>query len=84
MVAGAALITTRRGGIPEYAEGRAIILDHPDSTAIAKALYALITDPKMLKTYQKKAWDDYPFTRAHAGQKLDQGRDAIKARSDNG
>ena len=84
MVAGAALITTRRGGIPEYAEGRAIILDHPDAAAIAKALDALITDPKMLKKYQKKAWDDYPFTRAHAGQKLDQGRNAIKARSDNG
>lgn len=84
MVAGAALITSRRGGIPEYAEGRAILLDHPDATAIATALEQLMTDPKMLKAYQEKAWDDYPFTRAHAGQKVDKGRDAIKARSGNG
>ena len=79
MVAGAALITTRRGGIPEYAEGRAIILDDPNPDAIAHALQQLICDPKMLKTYQQKAWDNYTFTRAHAGQKVDLGRDAVKS-----
>ena len=84
MVAGAALITTRRGGIPEYAEGRAMILDDPHADAIADALEKLLSDPEMLKTYQHKAWDDYPFTRAHAGEKVDQGRGAIKALFDNG
>ena len=80
MVTGAALITARRGGIPEYAEGRAYILDDPTPTALAEALNTLISDPKLLASYQQKAWDDYRFTRAHAGQAIDQARDAVMAK----
>ena len=77
MSAGCALITTRRGGIPEYAENRALIVDDPSVEALADAIHYLISTPKALAKYQKMAWKDYPFTREHTGQCLDQGRQKI-------
>ena len=79
MVAGAALITGRRGGIPEYAEGRALICDDPTPEAMANALEQLISSPTRLHDYQQLSWTDYPFTRAHHGHSVDQGRDAVQA-----
>ena len=77
MSSGCALITTRRGGIVEYAENRALIIDEPSVETFADAIDHLISTPQALAKYQKMAWNDYPFTRDHMGQCLDQGRLSI-------
>lgn len=71
---GCALITTRRGGIPEYAEGRSIILDDVTPQAIASALENLIQNKKERLALQKSALKEYPYTLNAAGSALDQGR----------
>ena len=43
LAVGSALLTTRRGRIPEVAEGRAHIVDVPDVAGFAKAMGQLIT-----------------------------------------
>ena len=62
LAAGSALLTTRRGGIPEVAEGRAHIVDAPDADMLAKSLQQLITDDTYRHQLQQAAWNDYPFT----------------------
>ncbi|MCE2517688.1 MAG: glycosyltransferase family 4 protein [Alphaproteobacteria bacterium] len=79
MAAGCALITTRRGGIPEYAEGRALIVDDPAPDHFAEALDLMMGDDKARAQYAAKGWDDYPFTLKAAGAHLDEGRRAIAA-----
>ena len=74
---GCALITTRRGGIPEYAEGRSIILDDVTPQTIANALENLIQNKKERLALQKSALKDYPYTLNAAGSALDQGRLAV-------
>ena len=74
LASGAALITTRRGGIPEYADGRAIILADGKGAELAEALERLISDDQWRKSWQQRAWSDYPFDIAHMVEKLDQAR----------
>ena len=75
LATGAALITTRRGGIPEYAEGRAVLLDRGDEGELAEALHRMISDENWRHKWQKKAWADYPFTVANMVGHLDAARD---------
>ena len=77
LVCGSALITTNRGGIPEYADGRAIILDKADETELAAALRQLLDKPDMLETWQRRAWDDYPFTHQAMTEAMDRIRQTI-------
>ena len=62
LAAGSALLTTRRGGIPEVATGRAHIVDEPSTEAFADALRKLIGDDDYRAGLQQIAWDDFPFT----------------------
>ena len=62
LAAGSALLTTRRGGIPEAAEGRAHIIDDPNVETFAAALEKLVTDEAYRAGLQKIAWRDFPFT----------------------
>ena len=62
LAAGSALLTTRRGGIPEVAEGRAHIVDTPDVDGFAAALQGLLADASYRETLQNAAWQDFPFT----------------------
>ena len=64
MAAGSALITTNRGGLPEVATGRAIILDDLSSNGFAKAIENLIQDDKARADLQKAVWKDFPFSAA--------------------
>lgn len=77
LATGAALITTRRGGIPEYAEGRAVLLDRGDENDLAEALERMIRDTAWRQQWQQKAWQDYPFSVAHMVAKLDAARDMV-------
>ena len=83
--AGAALITTNRGGIPETATGRAIIVDITahltDSTKLseifATQLRSLIIDEAKRTALQKKAWKDYPFCSEIMSTKADKVRISV-------
>ena len=79
LATGAALITTRRGGIPEYAEGRAVILDRGDAEELAFALERMLGDVAWRKSWQDKAWVDYPFAIADMASQLDDARAAAMA-----
>jgi UDP-glucose:(glucosyl)LPS alpha-1,2-glucosyltransferase len=83
--AGAALITTNRGGIPETATDRAIIVDITayltDSTKLseifATQLRSLIIDEAKRTALQKKAWKDYPFCSEIMSTKADKVRISV-------
>ena len=62
LAAGCALLTTRRGGIPEVADGRAILVDEPSVTTFSTAFKTLLDNDNMRKKLQDKAWKDFPFT----------------------
>ena len=71
---GCALITTRRGGIPERAEGRAILIDNPNHRSFSNAIKSVISDPNIRAKLQDIAWQDYPFDCANMAQQTDQAR----------
>ena len=62
LAVGSALLTTRRGGIPEAAEGRAHIVDEPSVDSFAAAIQKMVTDDAYRERLQKAAWEDFPFT----------------------
>jgi len=76
---GTALITSRRGGIPEYAEGRALLLDDPGAENLAHALRQLIENPAKRQALQRAAWNDYPFTHTAMIAAVDKARQAVLA-----
>ena len=75
LAVGGALLTTRRGGIPEVAEGRAHIVDTPDVSNFETAIERLVTDDTYRRGLQKSAWDDFPFT----ATRMAADADAIRA-----
>jgi len=77
LAVGAALITTRRGGIPEYAEGRAVVLKTGDVEELTDAIDRMIRDEDWRSGWQKKAWDDYPFSVENMVLCLDAARAGI-------
>ena len=77
MAAGCALVTTRRGGIPEYAEGRALIIDDPNADSFADALSQLLSNDAEIKKYQQMGRKNYPFTNAAAADALLRARHKI-------
>jgi glycosyltransferase involved in cell wall biosynthesis len=52
---GCALLTSRRGGLPEIAEGAALFVDPNDSDAFAKALARLVGDEGLRRDLQLRA-----------------------------
>jgi glycosyltransferase involved in cell wall biosynthesis len=74
LAAGCALITTRRGGIPEAAEGRALIIDPPSVENFARGFDKLLVDSAFRKKLQQIAWKDFPFTDTAMADAADQLR----------
>ena len=74
LAAGCALITTRRGGIPEAAEGRALIIDKPSVDNFVHGFEKLLGDTSLRKNLQNIAWQDFPFTDAAMAEAADQLR----------
>jgi len=62
LAAGCALLTTRRGGIPEAAEGRALIIDKPDLDSLIAGFERLLGDSAYRIHLQRTAWQDFPLT----------------------
>ena len=77
LAAGCAVIASDRGGIGEYATGRAYLIHRTKPTDIATALHRLLRNSKVRHDLQQKAWTDYPFTIANMVSRLDAARDAI-------
>ena len=74
LAAGCALITTRRGGIPEAAEGRALIIDSPSVKSFASGFDTLLGDAAFRQNLQQIAWRDFPFTDTAMAEAADQLR----------
>ena len=74
LAAGCALITTRRGGIPEAAEGRALIIDTPNVENFANGFERLLGDTAFRQNLQQIAWQDFPFTDTAMADAADQLR----------
>lgn len=77
--AGAALITTNRGGIPEFATGRAIIVSPDSPLAFSDAIDLLIRSPSEREKWQKQANEAFPFTSLAMSQRAAQFRQALLA-----
>ena len=77
LAAGGALLTTRRGGIPEVAEGRAHLVDTPDVESFAAALQKLLDDKRYREALQQSAWQDFPFT----AERMATDADAVRAKA---
>ncbi|XDZ65461.1 glycosyltransferase family 4 protein [Alphaproteobacteria bacterium LSUCC0684] len=78
---GAALIASRRGGIPEYAEGRSLLIDEPTAENLARAIRSLLDHPDERQKLQRAAWKDYPFTHAAMIAAMDHARHAVLAQT---
>ena len=95
LAAGSALLTTDRGGIPEYATGRAEIIsltgaelsDAEDERKfehnLAERLRLLITNTAYRETLQCKAWADFPFTAENMVVNTNKARQAFLSRFTN-
>ena len=71
LAGGCAVLTTRCGGIPEVAEGRALIIDNPTVSAFCDGFNALLSDQDFRRDLQMRAWNDFPFTSAAMANKVD-------------
>lgn len=71
LAAGCAVLTTRCGGIPEVAEGRALMIDNPSVSAFHDGFENLLKDENLRHDLQKRAWDDFPFTETAMANKVD-------------
>ena len=80
LAGGCAVLTTRCGGIPEVAEGRALIIDNPTISEFFDGFEALLSNETLRRDLQAKAWNNFPFTSAAMANTVDILRmNAIKA-----
>ena len=77
LAGGCAVLTTRCGGIPEVAEGRALIIDNPTVSAFCDGFNALLSDQDFRSDLQMRAWNDFPFTSAAMANKVDILREGV-------
>ena len=76
LAAGCAVLTTRRGGIPEVAEGRALIIDKPSVATFRDGFAKLLKDDPFRHQLQSIAFTDFPFTSTAMANKVDALRQA--------
>ncbi|HET8727891.1 MAG TPA: glycosyltransferase family 4 protein, partial [Alphaproteobacteria bacterium] len=58
---GCALVCTDKGGLPEIADGRGLIVKEPTSQALGGAVLRLVEDDALRLEFQKRAAADFPF-----------------------
>ena len=95
LAAGSALITTNAGGIPEYASGRAVMInlsgtERDDKNAevafkntLAQELHQLINDRELREGLQTNAFNDFPFTAESMVDKANKVRQDFLSRFTN-
>ncbi len=80
LAAGCAVLTTRCGGIPEVAEGRALIIDNPSVSEFYDGFKTLLSDENLRHGLQMRAWNDFPFTNTAMANRVDKlRRDSLTA-----
>ena len=77
MAAGSALITTKRGGLPEVAEGRALIIDNPTVNSFEEAVRELVSSDEKRHFYQQAVWQDFPFSAQKMAERANQFRSQL-------
>lgn len=75
LAAGSALIATDRGGLPEVARGRGLVVNQPTVSALAEALESVIAGHELRSSLQAAAWADYPFDIANLSRHQDDLRE---------
>ena len=95
LAAGSALITTNAGGIPEYANGRAVMINISGAernnqnaevafkNALAQELHHLINDRELRENFQKNAFNHFPFTAENMVVKANKVRQDFLSRFTN-
>ena len=95
LAAGSALITTNAGGIPEYASGRAVMINLSGTerddqnaelafkNALAQELHHLINNRELREDLQKNAFNDFPFTAENMVDKANKVRQDFLSRFTN-
>ena len=71
LAGGCAVLTTRCGGIPEVAEGRALIVDNPTVSEFCVGFKSLLSDESLRRDLQMRAWNNFPFTSAAMANRVD-------------
>ena len=77
LAAGTALITTKRGGLPEVADGRAILLDKTSPQDFEEVIRRLITSQDERAFLQSAARKDFPYSATNMSHRLAQFRDSL-------
>ncbi|MGH6888686.1 MAG: glycosyltransferase family 4 protein [Rhizomicrobium sp.] len=84
LAAGCALVCSRRGGLPEIGEERAVFLDEVTAPALATTLEHLISVDSTRKAVQHSGRDDFPFDIVRTTSHLDDLRDGLLGKSHAG
>lgn len=71
MMYGCAIITTKKGGIPEIIKNNGIVLNSINAKNLEKKIEFLIKDQKFRKKIQKAASINFTFTSSNSSKKLD-------------
>jgi glycosyltransferase involved in cell wall biosynthesis len=77
LAAGCALVCSRRGGLPEIGEHRALFLDEVSVESVERALERLISIDSERSALQNKGRTDFPFAIERAARSLDDLRDRL-------
>lgn len=75
LAAGCALVCSRRGGLPEIGDNRALFLEEVSVETLERAIETLISDDSMRSALQHRARTDFPFAIARTTRSLDDLRD---------
>jgi glycosyltransferase involved in cell wall biosynthesis len=78
---GAALICSKRGGIPEIGLERALFVDEVSADSLAAALNRLMSDDAELRALQRRGWEDFPFEITRTTRHLDDLRAQVMERN---
>ena len=74
---GACIVTSKVGGIPEIIKDNGILIDNINLKNLSSMMDNLITDNKLRKSYQKKAWENFELFSETSSQRLDHFRQFI-------
>ena len=74
---GLAIIASNRGGLSEMLMDKGILLDNLNQKNLENSIIKLISNPDILKNYQKKSWTNYKYNQATISQYQDEIRKNI-------
>lgn len=77
LAAGCALVCSKRGGLPEIGENRALFLDEVSVETLERVLERLIAYDSERLALQRRGHEDFPFAIASAASRLDDLRDRL-------